>query len=160
MGVNVNAVNNYPGETALMLAQTAEQTKLLIEAGADVNAKTRHYDGHFDVTPLSFANKEQFLILLEAGASLDDTGESCNLSIAEIADVVRKFDAQKEARRKIAVTKEDLKNKSNHGGKSGVVIADKIAEKKISGEEKRAITPKVGKELRTKIMRQMKSKGK
>lgn len=144
-----------PAETKL------EQTKLLIAAGADVNAKGRYFKRDWvDVTPLSFANKEQFLILLEAGASLKDMGENCKLSIAEIADVAKKFEAQKEARRKIAMNKEHLKNKARHEGKSGVVIADKIAEKKISGEEKRDITPKVGKELRTKIMKEMKSKGK
>ena len=37
---------------------------------------------------------------------------------------------------------------------SGVVVADKIADKIREGKEKRVITPEVGKEIRQEIMRE------
>ena len=53
-----------------------------------------------------------------------------------------------------------IKNKNKATSISGTVIADKIAEMKISGKEKRAITPKVGKEIRQKIMKDLKTQAK
>ena len=63
-----------------------------------------------------------------------------------------------QARARIAKDKERLKNQPKLKGKSGVVIADEIAKRQISGEEKRVITPKVGKELRQEIMKEMNNK--
>ena len=64
----------------------------------------------------------------------------------------------KLAQARIAKNKERLKNEPKLKGKSGVVIADEIAKRQLSGEEKRVITPKVGKELRQEIMKEMNNK--
>jgi len=70
----------------------------------------------------------------------------------------KEFIARREIQAQIAKNKERLKNGPKLKGKSGVVIADEIAKRQISGEEKRVITPGVGKELRQEIMRELNNK--
>ena len=50
-----------------------------------------------------------------------------------------------------------MKNKPKLSSISGTVIADKIAKKLISGEEKRVITPDVGKKIRQQVMKDIKN---
>jgi len=152
-GADVHAKDS-DGRTALMWAKTAEQTKLLIEAGADVNAKDKH-----ERTALMRAETaEQTKLLLEAGADVEDLFKNKHLSSKEKQQILESFQKDKEMKAQIAKNKERLKNKPKLKGKSGAVIADEIAKRQISGEEKRVITPEVGKELRQKIMKEFNAK--
>ena len=207
-GADVNAKDNY-GRTALMYAKTAEQTKLLIEAGIDVNAKTRLGETALMfaetaeqtkllleagcVSPLNGALREsksaeqtkllieaganvnskdicgrtalryartvdQAIILLKSGANIRDLNLNIRLSIEDKFEAMNAQKEDKEIQAQIAKNRERLKSRPKLKGKSGAVIADEIAEKQISGEEKRVITPQVGKELRQEIMKEMNNK--
>ncbi len=148
-GANVNArgVNNC---TALMEARTVEQTKLLLAAGADIHAIDRFGD-----TALVYAwIAEQAKILIEAGVDTKDLHRNMRI-IGKEREEIEKFAKEKEIQALIAKNKERLKNIPKTGEKSGVVIADRIASKQISGEEKRTITPEVGKELRQEIVKEL-----
>lgn len=124
-------VQDVFGNTALMSTQTTEQTKLLIEAGADANAKD-----NYGKTALDFAEtKEQKEIL---------------------ANAMKKCSIQKRKeniRQSQKVRKEFLKIQPNEKV-SGVALADEIAKDKISGKEKRTITPEVGREITWRKVRE------
>ena len=144
--VNARAKN---GHTALMAAGTVEKTKALIEAGADVNARTKE-----GFTALTFARTfEQGKVLLEAGC--DDLASLAANTLIHFTDRRKLF--QLAQKKQIEKNKECLKNRQKIKGISGAWIADEIAKKQISGEEKRAVTPKVGKELREQIMKEIKN---
>jgi uncharacterized protein len=92
-GANVNATDKYRGENALMWAVSenhAEVAKLLVAAGADVNARSTLFDFNFrkvaaggtqavysrgGLTPLLFAARqgatESARVLLDAGADIN-----------------------------------------------------------------------------------------
>jgi ankyrin repeat protein len=92
-GASVKAAESYRGETALMYAVAenhADIAKLLIDAGADVNAKSTFYDFNFrkvasggtqavyfrgGLTPLLFASRQGAIeaasVLIAAGADLN-----------------------------------------------------------------------------------------
>ena len=59
-------IQDHDLDTPLHNANTAEQTRLLLEAGADVNAKNRNGS-----TPLHYANTaEQAKLLIDAGVNV------------------------------------------------------------------------------------------
>lgn len=84
--VNVNPEAKYTHAeyfvTPLMLARTAEQTTLLIDAGADVNlGASINAINEKGYTPLMFARtQEQAKLLLKAGAHPEDLSKNTNLS--------------------------------------------------------------------------------
>ncbi|MBR1756641.1 MAG: hypothetical protein IJ738_03630 [Alphaproteobacteria bacterium] len=154
-GADVNAVD-IDGNSVLMHAFNAEQTKLLLEAGAKPDERCLW----------NCRNAEKFILLLEVGA---DKSFKLPLQESEIIRLLKKYahgsldvnglcevTEKLQTQAQIAKSKERLKNKPKLSSISGTVIADKIAKKQISGEEKRIITPKVGKELRQKIMKDLK----
>jgi DNA-binding Lrp family transcriptional regulator len=113
-----------------------------LKAGADINylciGDVMSYDGE---RPL-----------------IEELEDQLGLSQEELKVVMESLQKDKEIKAQIAKNKERLKNGSKLKGKSGVVIADEIAKRQISGEEKRVITPEVGKELRQEIMRELNAK--
>ena len=128
-------------------AQTAEETKKALKNGADVNAKSV-----YGYTALMYAKTaEQIKLLLEAGADVEDLVINEHLSSKEKQQILESFQKDKEMKAQISKNKGRLKNGPKLKGKSGAVIADEIAKRQISGEEKRVITPKVGKELSDSI---------
>jgi len=165
-GANVNAKSDdipgmYVGEvnrgtTALICAKTAEQTKLLIEAGAKVNVRSGLNGSETALT--NAQSVEQALLLIRAGANKKDLEENEFLSQKDLIKITESLQKDEEIKAQIAKNKERLKNKPRLAGKSGAVIADEIAKRQISGEEKRVITPEVGKELRQKIIKELNAK--
>ncbi len=142
------------GRTALIKAKTAEQTKLLLEAGAKVNIRAGLNKCE---TALRNADSvEQALLLIRAGADKKDLEKNKFLSKKDMVKILESLQKDKEIKAQINQAKERLKNKPRLKGVSGVVIADEIAKKQISGEEKRVVTPGVGKELRQEIMKNLK----
>lgn len=77
-------------------------------------------------------------------------------SLEEKQQIIATLQKEKEIQAQIAQTRKRLDDKPRLKGVSGVVIADEIAKKQLSGEEKRVVTPKVGKELRQEIMKNLK----
>ncbi|MBR2299978.1 MAG: hypothetical protein IJ870_05340 [Alphaproteobacteria bacterium] len=136
------------------LTISGEQARILIEAGADVNAKDQYGN-----TALTYAyNAEHALLLIHAGADIEYLAGNRNLSKSDVKIIVDTLQKEREIQAQIAKNKERLKNGPKLKGKSGVVIADEIAKRQISGEEKRVITPEVGKELRQEIMKEWSTK--
>ena len=76
--------------TSSMQANTVEQTRLLLDAGADVNAKKNHGN----TTLMLSQNEEQIKLLLESGADVNATniygysvlGDLSNLRKKEIIE--------------------------------------------------------------------------
>lgn len=115
LGADVNA-KNKDGSTALMHAQTPEQTQLLLKAGADVNAKDD--DGR---TVLMYAKtQEQKQLLLEAGAKDNDRrlnyGYSIDDIIPETENTRERIERNKEQYKKVSGSlkrvKQQLENKN------------------------------------------------
>lgn len=67
-------------------------------------------------------------------------------------DIKAKIEARKKYIQKTRDLREKIKERDGESV-SGVVVADKIAEKIISGEEKRTITPEVAEEYKRKALR-------
>ena len=155
-GADVNS-QNPNGNTALTIATSnsnIEVIKLLLASGADVNLKNNNGDTamHWARTP------EIAKLLLKAGTELEQLLKNENLSVTQKSQLIEEFQKEKEIQAQISKNKERLKNKLKQSGKSGVVIADEIAKKQISGEETRVITPQVGKQLRQELIKEMNSK--
>ena len=169
-GANPNEADKN-GVTALMNASDASVVADLIKAGADVNAKDKngdtallhimkrerdYYEKDYDIME---SWQEQLKSLLEAGADIDavnNKGEVAGDYVVPELDesVLRVFSLHK---RKQSLLQERI-NRAKQGARniSGVVVADAIAEKVISCEKKRTVTPQTGKELCTQFMRERK----
>jgi len=117
------------GLTPLMYAKTAEQTKLLIDTGADVNAKNK-----YGLIPLMYAKTAEQEALLEAAM--------------QKATVKRNIEKHKKQILKSRKMRKEIEKRHPEEKISGAVWADKIARDVISGTEKRTITPEVGAEIR------------
>lgn len=171
-GANPNAADKN-GVTALMNAKYPCDVADLIKAGADVNAKDkngntalmhimkreRDYceenrdDSCYDYYIESW--QEQIKPLLEAGADIDAVNNK-----GEVAGdyVVPELDESllhvlSLHKRKHSLWQERI-NRAKQGARniSGAVVADVIAEKVISCEKKRTVTPQIDKKLRAKFM--------
>lgn len=171
-GANPNAADKN-GVTALMNAKYPRDVADLIKAGADVNAKDkngntalmhimkreRDYceenrdDSCYDYYIESW--QEQIKPLLEAGADIDAVNNK-----GEVAGdyVVPELDESllhvlSLHKRKHSLWQERI-NRAKQGARniSGAVVADVIAEKVISCEKKRTVTPQIDKKLRAKFM--------
>ncbi|MBP5698287.1 MAG: hypothetical protein J6W96_02020 [Alphaproteobacteria bacterium] len=105
---------------------------------------------------------EEAKFLIAAGADVNKISsyllEGCDQSFQEFIENYKK--SQRIAENKKAYKKASMTSKRTKKQISGVVVADEIAKDVISGKEKRTITPKVGKELREKMMRERYSKKK
>ena len=150
-GANVNAVD-IEGRSVLDYAETADMTRLLLDAGAKPDERCL----------LSCNDAAKLVLLLEAGA---DKSVKLPLKEREITEVLSKYSNIRgrefvkaanmlQTQTRIAKSKERLKNKPKSTNLSGVAVADKIAEDMIKGKEKRTITREVGKELSDKIKKE------
>ncbi len=146
----VNEQNEYD-RTALFYAQTAEQTKTLIEAGADVNIQDE--DG---CTAIVFAkNEEQKKLLLNAGAEMPEdipllgAKSFGNDNDDYVIDSLLLRDKIELRKNNILKSRQLRKTIEAREGKvSGAVIAEDV----ISGKEKRTITPGIGAEIKRRKM--------
>lgn len=116
------------GKTALMYAENAEQTKLLLDAGADVNAKD-----DLGFTALMFAQtSEQIDLLLNAGADITARDYAIGYT-ALIWTLLDKFTTEDIKRQKIAVL---LKaganiNEQNNNGYTALMYADNVEQTRL-----------------------------
>ena len=169
-GANPNAADKN-GVTALMNARDPKAIADLIKAGADVNAKDKNgntalmhimkrardfYEENRDDCDYWIERwQESIQLLLEARADIDavnNKGEVAGDYVVPGLDesLLRVLSLHK---RKHSLWQERI-NRAKQGARniSGAVVADVIAEKVISCEKKRTVTPQIDKELRTKFM--------
>ncbi len=173
--VSVNA-RESDGKTALMCAQTPEQTEFLLSSGA----KTTLVDAYGRNALFHVKSPEQAEMLINAGPDAllyqkDKNGQTAAEAIKDwsergiidkttakaITDVIKNATEKAEKRkelekrksnlRKSFTLRQELKKRHSEERVSGAVIADEIAGRKISGEETRTITPEVGAELAMSI---------
>ena len=91
-------------------------------------------------------NKKDITKIMKQILKLDENGQLPKV------DIKAKIEARKKYIKKTRDLREKIKERDGESV-SGVVVADKIAEKIISGEEKRTITPEVAKEYKRKALR-------
>ena len=91
-------------------------------------------------------NKKDITKIMKQIQQLDENGQLPKV------DIKAKIEARKKYIKKTRDLREKIKERDGESV-SGVVVADKIAEKIISGEEKRTITPEVAKEYKRKALR-------
>ena len=141
---------NKFGETALMRAKTAEQTKLLIDHGADVNAKDK-----YGRTALMFAadrgNIEQIKLLIDAGADVNAKDDNGKTALDLLPNSV------KYLRQRMLLKKAKRKLVKE---KEKEIFFGAIADMKRSGKIKGDVTPEVAKKLKAQWMKDMASNGK
>lgn len=158
-GADINTTQYcWEGRTALMEHIAHNRTKIanyLIATGANVNIEDEN-----GYTPLMLAlmyfdddNIELVNSLIAAGAkvNIEDKplmhaiiAHSCHNWNIELIELLIAAGAKVN-------TKKRFKKSPVIKGISGVIIADKIAEKKLSGEIKGDITPEMGKKLHGQI---------
>ncbi len=156
--IKKNAEVNHRDEnerTPLYLAAwdgNADMVELLINNGADVNAKRSRGDGALYAAAKT-GNANVVRLLIERGANTFDLSTSSDKEIQLIRGVKYSINYDKVAQNKRNIKERIISKKLK--GISGVVVADKIAEHQISGQEKRIVTSQVGKNLRRKIMQDL-----
>ena len=171
-GANPNAADKN-GVTALMNARDSDYIADLIKAGADVNAKDKNGNTalmHIMKRERDYCEEnrddscynyyieswqEQIKPLLEAGADIDAVNNKGKVAgdyvVPELDEsLLRVLSLHK---RKQSLWQERI-NRAKQGARniSGAVVADVIAEKVISCEKKRTVTPQIDKKLRAKFM--------
>ncbi|MBO5441618.1 MAG: ankyrin repeat domain-containing protein [Alphaproteobacteria bacterium] len=151
-------------KAGLLSSKSAEDTEVWIETGIDVNVKD-----WTDRTALICAaasdnlteSTKQIKLLLEAGAdaNIGDMWRQTAFRWATteekkelLANAMKKSSIQKhkESIRHTQKVRKEILKRHPEEKVSGVVMADEIAKDKISGKEKRTITPEVGREIRRK----------
>ena len=168
-GANVNAKDKH-GRTALDLCRDREQVKVLLDAGAVFDEKDldeyvqKMVDSvlkqrRIEAADLKMRLKPKHLDELEMLKIERDSKKHVRRFMSKRLDELAQEQNKLSVDEKIKEIKNRLE-KLKQKMLSGVGVADKIAEKKISGEIKGDITPEQGRQLRTQIIRERVLNGK
>lgn len=154
------------GNSYLFYAQSKKAVDFLVQQGLDVNAPNNNGETPIFHAIFNTEGSEYDVLkaLIDYGAknvknNNGMTAKDYALSRGKNGSafmIEKLFEEQENKKKIISHAREKLKKSQNKI--SGTVIADEIAQKVISGEEKRTITPQVGKELSGKIIKQRKLK--